>query len=134
VPVLEQQLVGPDQLRVIVDDGNALSAIVVIDDGNGYRSVYSELQDLRVEKDQEVKAGDIIGGMSRAEKRQMMRYQLVRIDGDWLKVSDAARRQGFPDYVREHVDPLAVLRLDANKKPRTDKRLPPADPPRLSQY
>jgi hypothetical protein len=107
---------------------------VVIDDGNGYYSVYSELQDLRVAKGQEVAAGTLLGGMGRYEKRQMMRYHLVRMDGDWLRVSEAARRQGFPDYVREHVDPLVVLRLHANKKPRTDRPSPPGKPPRRSEY
>jgi hypothetical protein len=72
--------------------------------------------------------------MSTVEKVYMMRYELVRMDGAWLKVAPTERKRGFPDYVREHVDPLAVLRLDANKKPLTDKRRPPADPPRLSRY
>jgi murein DD-endopeptidase MepM/ murein hydrolase activator NlpD len=107
---------------------------VVIDDGNGYRSVYSELKDLRVKPGERVKAGTIIGTMAAAEKRWMVRYELVRMDGDWLKVAANARKLGFPDYVREHVDPLVVLRLEANKKPRTDKPRPPSDPPRLSRY
>jgi Peptidase family M23 len=107
---------------------------VVVDDGNGYRSVYSELKDLRVKPNQKVKAGTVIGAMSVAEKRYMMRYELVRMDGDLLKVAAEVRRLGFPGYVREHVDPLAVLRLDARRKPLTDKRRPPADPPRLSRY
>jgi hypothetical protein len=112
---------------------------VVIDDGNGYRSVYSELKDLKVKPNQKVKTGTVIGAMSLGAlsptgKAYMVRYELVRMDGDWLKVAAAARRLGLPDYVREHVDPLAVLRLDARKKPLTDKRRPPSDPPRLSQY
>jgi hypothetical protein len=107
---------------------------VVIDDGNGYRSVYSELKGLRVKVGERVKAGTIIGAMELSEKRYMMRYELVRMDGDWLKVATEARKIGYPDYVREHVDPLVVLNLDANKKPLTDKRRPPAHPPRLSQY
>ncbi|HEY6549086.1 MAG TPA: peptidoglycan DD-metalloendopeptidase family protein, partial [Vicinamibacteria bacterium] len=111
---------------------------VVIDDGNGYHSVYSELQGLRVSVGEKVKAGEVIGGMSRVkengQERQMMRYELVRMDGRWLKVAQKERDRGFPEYVREHVDPLAVLRTDTAKKPRTDKPLPPADPPRLSEY
>jgi murein DD-endopeptidase MepM/ murein hydrolase activator NlpD len=107
---------------------------VVIDDGNGYRSVYSGLQDLRVQAGDKVKAGTIIGAMSRSEGQQMMRYQLVRMDGPWLKVALAERQRGYPDYAREYVDPLAVLRLGANKSPDTQKRLPPATPPRLSAY
>ncbi len=62
----------------------------------------------------------------------MMRYQLVRMDGPWLKVALTERQRGYPDYAREHVDPLAVLRLGATKSPDTEKRPPPAEPPRLS--
>jgi hypothetical protein len=106
---------------------------VVIDDGNGYRSVYSELQAIRVEVGDKVKAGTVIGGMGRAEGRQMMRYQLVRMDGPWLKVAESERRRGYPDYAREYVDPLVVLNVGANKSPDTRKLLPAA-PPRLSAY
>jgi len=106
---------------------------IVIDDGNGYRSVYTELQDLRVKVGDRVKAGTVIGAMSRAEGRQMMRYQLVRMDGPWMKVATPERKRGFPDYARERVDPLAVLKVGANKSPDARKVLP-ANPPRLSDY
>jgi murein DD-endopeptidase MepM/ murein hydrolase activator NlpD len=106
---------------------------VVIDDGKGYRSVYSGLQDIRVKVGQKVKAGTIIGAMSKTEHRQMMRYELVRMDGKLMRVSDAARRLGYPDYARERIDPLAVLDLETTKRPRTPRQ-PPADPPRLSDY
>jgi murein DD-endopeptidase MepM/ murein hydrolase activator NlpD len=107
---------------------------IVIDDGNGYRSVYSALQDLRVSVGEKVKAGTVIGAMSRSEGQQMMRYQLVRMDGPWLKVALTERQRGYPDYAREYVDPLAVLRVGAPKSPDTVKRPPPAEPPRLSEY
>jgi murein DD-endopeptidase MepM/ murein hydrolase activator NlpD len=107
---------------------------VVIDDGNGYRSVHTGLQNLRVKAGDAVKAGSVIGEMSRTEGRQMMRYQLVRMDGAWLKVAEPERKRGYPDYAREHVDPLAVLNLDAGKRPDVEKRRPPAQPPRLSPY
>jgi murein DD-endopeptidase MepM/ murein hydrolase activator NlpD len=107
---------------------------IVIDDGNGYYSVYSELKDLRVIVGAKVKAGDTIGGMSPAEGRLMMRYRLVRRDGPWMKVHTSDRERGYPNYARELVDPLVVFKLDANKMPRIDKRPPPADPPRLSDY
>jgi murein DD-endopeptidase MepM/ murein hydrolase activator NlpD len=107
---------------------------IVIDDGNGYRSVYSELRDIRIKVGDKVKAGTIIGEMGRSEGRQMMRYQLVRMDGPWLKVAQTERARGYPDYAREHVDPLAVLNVAARKSPDTQKRRPPAEPPRLSDY
>jgi hypothetical protein len=106
---------------------------VVVDDGNGYYSVYTELKDLRVQPGDKVKPGQIIGHMSLAEGKYMMRYRLVRMDGPLMKVHDSARERGYPDYARERVDPLAVLDLKAKRKPKI-KRQPPAEPPRLSDY
>jgi len=103
---------------------------IVIDDGNGYYSVYTEIKDPRVKVGQKVKGGQIIAGMSSAEKRLMMRYRLVRTDGRLMRVRATDRELGVPDYAREQVDPLLVFRLDAAKKPNM-KREPPADPPRL---
>lgn len=107
---------------------------VVIDDGNGYHSVYTELKDLLVEPGQKVKAGQPIGHMSTAEGgKQMMRYRLVRMDGKWMQVHQSARDRGYPDYARERIDPLAVLDPDAKRRPKTPRK-PPKDPPRLSDY
>jgi murein DD-endopeptidase MepM/ murein hydrolase activator NlpD len=114
--------------------GRKASQGVVIDDGNGYRSIYTEIKDLRVKVGDKVKVGEAIGGMSRSEGRQMMRYRLVRSDGPWMRVHGAERKLGYRDYVRELVDPLAVLNLDAKRKPDTQKRRPPTNPPRLSDY
>jgi hypothetical protein len=63
----------------------------------------------------------------------MMRYRLVRMDGRWMQVSDAARKQGYPDYARERIDPLAVLNTKAKRMPNTPKK-PPKKPPRQSDY
>lgn len=99
---------------------------VVIDDGNGYHSIYTELQDLRVEVGQEVKAGEIIGSMSRAEGLQMMRYRLVRTDGPPMKVHASDRKLGYPKYADTRVDPLLVLRLDAARMPELKGKRPKA--------
>ena len=106
---------------------------IVIDDGNGYHSVYTNLKNLRVKVGDRVKAGAVIGEMTVAEKRYYMRYQLVRMDGEPMRVSNRGRKAGYPDYAREHIDPLAVLRIDANRMPGIKKQ-PPTDPPRLSDY
>ena len=106
---------------------------VVIDDGNGYYSVYTEIKDLLVEPGEKVKAGQPIGHMARAEGMQMMRYRLVRMDGLPMRVHGAARQRGYPDYAAERVDPLAVLKTDARKMPQM-KRQPPKDAPQLSEY
>lgn len=104
---------------------------VVIKDGNGYHSVYSELQNLRVGVGDVVKAGQVIGEMSRAEGKQMMRYRLVRMDGPRMTSSKRARQLGYPGSVRERIDPLAVLNLDAKRMPRVKQ---PRNPPRFSEY
>lgn len=106
---------------------------VVIDDGNGYHSVYTELKDIRVKPGQKVKAGHVIGGMATAEGKLMMRYRLIRMDGPPMKVHQSDRKLGYPDYARERVDPVAVLNLKARTMPRI-KRPPPDDAPRLSDY
>lgn len=106
---------------------------IVIDDGNGYYSVYTEVKDLRVKPGDTVAAGQPIAGMAKAEGKQMMRYRLVRMDGPWMMVHKSARDRGYPYYARERVNPLAVLDLEANKMPLL-KRQPPAKPPQLSAY
>ena len=106
---------------------------VVVDDGNDYYSVYTEIKDLAVKRGQQIKAGHTIGYMSKAEGMQMMRYRLVRMDGLPMKVHDSARNRGYPDYAAERVDPLAVLKTDARRMPQL-KRKPPRNPPRLSEY
>ena len=106
---------------------------VVIDDGNGYYSVYTEVKDLLVKEGDTVKAGQPIGRMSQTEGMQMVRYRLVRMDGLPMKVHKSARARGYPDYAAERVDPLAVLKTDAGKMPLL-KRKVPKDPPRLSEY
>ena len=106
---------------------------VVIDDHNGYYSVYTELKDLRVKVDDEVTAGQTIGGMAAAEGKLMMRYRLVRMDGPLMKVHESARLRGYPYYARERVDPLAVLDIAAKRMPEL-RRKPPEVPPRLSDY
>ncbi len=107
---------------------------IVIDDGNGYYSVYTELKNLSVKVDDEIKAGQTIGQMARlVEGKQMMRYRLVRMDGPPMKVHQSDRDLAYPDYARERVDPLAVLKIDAKHMPKL-KGKRPTDPPHLSDY
>ena len=106
---------------------------IVIDDGNGYYSVYTELKSLSVKADDEVKAGQTIGQMTFSEGKQMMRYRLVRMDGPPMKVHQSDRNLAYPDYARERVDPLAVLKIDAKHMPKL-KGKRPTDPPHLSDY
>jgi murein DD-endopeptidase MepM/ murein hydrolase activator NlpD len=106
---------------------------VVIDDGNGYYSIYTELKNLRVKAGDKVKAGQTIGEMTSAESKAMMRYRLVRMDGLMMKVHQTDRKRGYPGYARERVDPLAVLNIDAKRRPKRAEKAP-ANAPRLSEY
>jgi murein DD-endopeptidase MepM/ murein hydrolase activator NlpD len=104
---------------------------VVVDDGNGYRSVYSGLRDVTVKEGQEVSPTTTIGLMDETDGWYMVRYQLVRMDGYPLKVAVKSRKQGYPYYAHEYVDPLRVLDLEARAKPRTTSPMPPKHPPVL---
>jgi hypothetical protein len=106
---------------------------IVIDDGNGYYSVYTEIKDPLVKAGQQVKPGQIIAAMAPAEGKEMMRYRLVRMDGPLMRVHESARERGYPDYARERVDPLAVLDTNGKRIPEL-RRKPPTKPPRLSEY
>lgn len=102
---------------------------VVVDDGNGYHSVITGLKELQVKVGDKVKAGQPVGKMA---ENCCVRYELVRMDGEWLRVAQPfVKRDGYPRYVRERVDPLLVFHLEANKAPNMVKRRPPADPPRV---
>lgn len=132
-PVLRRFEKQLKKLRKQGQEADEFPLGVVIDDRNGYRSIYTELKDLRVKAGDEVKAGQTIGGMAVAEGKLMMRYRLVRMDGPLMTVHQSDRKLGYPDLARERVDPLAVLKLDAKKMPEL-KGKRPKDPPRLSDY
>jgi murein DD-endopeptidase MepM/ murein hydrolase activator NlpD len=109
-----------------------LPIAVVIDDGNGYRSIYTHLDQVSVKGGQKVKRGQAIGiaGRTGGVPVCMVQYELVRMDGGWMSVSrEAVRDEGFPKFARERVDPLLVLSLDAEGAPR-HRKPPPEDPPR----
>ncbi|MGI8928038.1 MAG: M23 family metallopeptidase [Candidatus Limnocylindrales bacterium] len=85
--------------------------VVVIDDGNGYRSVYVHLQRADVEAGMEVKVGDFIGleGATGFATGCHVHYGLIRMDGPWQDLIPGLARFGYPLKVRERVDPLKVL-------------------------
>jgi murein DD-endopeptidase MepM/ murein hydrolase activator NlpD len=107
---------------------DVLPITVVIDDGNGYRSVYKHLAEVSVEAGAAVKAGTVIGltGQTGGVPRCQVQYELVRWDGGWRRVADSEiQRVGYPKWIRERVDPLLVLSLDEKGAPTTSKRNPP---------
>ena len=85
--------------------------VVVVDDGNGYRSMYVHLNETTVDAGMTVQAGDIIGreGMTGFATGCHLHYTLIRMDGAWLEVLPRLARFGYPPYVRERIDPLDVL-------------------------
>jgi murein DD-endopeptidase MepM/ murein hydrolase activator NlpD len=90
---------------------NALAIAVVIDDGNGYRSLYMHLKSATVEVGQVVKRGDQIGveGETGAATGCHVHYSLIRMDGVWQQVLPRLWKYGYPERIREHVNPLDVL-------------------------
>jgi murein DD-endopeptidase MepM/ murein hydrolase activator NlpD len=108
--------------------GRRLPIGVVIDDGNGYHSIITGLKELTVKPGDKVKSGQVIGRMA---DNCCIRYELARMDGDWMRVAQAfIERDGYPRYTRERVDPLLVFGTDTKKAPKMKRPAPPEDPPR----
>lgn len=116
--------------RVRADgDWLRLPRVVVIDDGNGYRSVYAHLGSQSVKAGEIVKAGDPIGkeGATGRASGCHLHYELIRMDGPWMPVApELVRKWRYPASVRERVDPMRVLSFKLRGHAR---RIPGLDPP-----
>jgi murein DD-endopeptidase MepM/ murein hydrolase activator NlpD len=90
---------------------NEQPIVVVVDDGNGYRSMYVHLQEALAEPGTAVKAGDVIGleGMTGYATGCHLHYTMIRMDGVWLATVPRLAQFGYPPLVRERIDPLKVL-------------------------
>jgi murein DD-endopeptidase MepM/ murein hydrolase activator NlpD len=90
---------------------NFLAIAVVIDDGNGYRSQYMHLKEATVSVGQYVHRGDPIGieGETGAATGCHVHYSLIRMDGGWDGIVPYLWQFGYPEKIREHVDPKEVL-------------------------
>jgi murein DD-endopeptidase MepM/ murein hydrolase activator NlpD len=112
--------------------------VIVIDDGNGYRSLYVHLSVAKVGKGDVVKAGQTIGyeGATGHATGCHLHYGLIRMDGQWQAVNPQFIRL-YPPLVRERINPLSVLPLrDPDAATRFLERYPqpgqpglPFDPP-----
>ena len=105
--------------------------VVVIDDGDGYRSEYVHLNQANVEAGQVVKAGDEIGleGATGFATGCHLHFSLIRMDGDWQQVVPYLLKYGYPPLVRERVDPLDVLPWgDPNAPQRLQDKVNPPSP------
>jgi murein DD-endopeptidase MepM/ murein hydrolase activator NlpD len=90
-----------------------LPQVVVIDDGNGYRSIYAHLYLPQVKPGQRVKAGDLIGYESLTGRATgcHLHYGLYSpLETATLELApDIAARMRLPSFETARVDPLRVL-------------------------
>jgi murein DD-endopeptidase MepM/ murein hydrolase activator NlpD len=109
-----------------------LPIVVVVDDGNGYRSMYVHLYQASVKIGDHVKAGDTVGleGMTGNATGCHLHYELVRMDGPWMRVApEQVKENHYPAWQRARIDPLRVLSL---KDPRAARLVPGINPPKVS--
>jgi murein DD-endopeptidase MepM/ murein hydrolase activator NlpD len=95
--------------------------VVVVDDGNGYRSMYVHLQKAMVKKGDRVTRRTVIGleGDSGNASGCHVHYELIRMDGRWMRVArPLVEEYGYPEWQRERVDPLRVLSLKEKRSGR----------------
>lgn len=118
------------RLKAVGATDLALPIVVVVDDGNGYRSVYVHLSKATVRAGQKVAAGRTVLGLEGRTGDATgchLHYELIRMDGPWMTVAPFwVTSLDYPDFVRERVDPLLVLDLLA---PGAARRVPGLDPP-----
>jgi murein DD-endopeptidase MepM/ murein hydrolase activator NlpD len=90
-----------------------LPIVVVIDDGNGYRSIYAHFRDVTVRAGQRVKAGKLIGheGATGHASGCHVHYGLFspRETRTFGVRADILRRMKLPNRIIARVDPLLVL-------------------------
>ncbi|MDQ3871788.1 MAG: M23 family metallopeptidase, partial [Chloroflexota bacterium] len=106
-----------------------LPIAVVIDDGNGYRSLYVHLRKAIVKPGQRVRTGQPIGreGATGHANGCHLHYALVRMDGPFQSIApDVVRKWHYPPLVRERVDPMRVLSL---RQPGAGRPVPGTPPP-----
>ena len=112
-----------------------LPIVVVIDDGNGYRSVYAHFGKITVKRGQVVKAGQLIG-YEGATGRASGCHLHLSVFSPWERGTmevrpDIAQRMKFPARVIARIDPLVLLppkpgiKAPATPKPQTP---PPSMP------
>jgi murein DD-endopeptidase MepM/ murein hydrolase activator NlpD len=98
---------------------STLPIVVVIDDGNGYRSVYAHFSKLTVKKGQEVRAGQMLGyeGMTGRASGCHVHYGLFSpLETKTFTIDPAVvKRMKVPKLQIARVDPLLVLPQHAPK-------------------
>ena len=103
-----------------------LPIMVVVDDGNGYRSMYAHFGRITVRKGDTVKAGEVIGyeGMTGRASGCHLHYGLFSPEdlGAFRMRPDVVKRMKLPTFQIARVDPLLVLPpkpgINAPKEPK----------------
>ena len=110
----------------------ALAIVVVIDDGNGYRSLYAHLGRADVAAGDAVSAGQAIGleGATGHATGCHLHYGLVRMDGPYVPIAhELVKKWHYPERTRIRIDPLRIFNLYDAHAPR---EVPGRPPPVLS--
>jgi murein DD-endopeptidase MepM/ murein hydrolase activator NlpD len=108
----------------------SLPIVVVIDDGNGYRSLYAHLSKVVVKRGQFVRAGQLLGseGATGNASGCHLHYGLFSpLETAMFEVRpDVARRWKLPRYEIARIDPLLVLPERPRKARPSVLRPPPS--------
>ena len=98
-----------------------LPIVVIIDDGNGYRSIYAHFSKVKVKKGQVVKAGQMLGweGATGRASGCHVHYGLFSpLETETFGIDpEVVKRMKVPDQQIARIDPLLVL-PDRPKKPK----------------
>lgn len=109
-----------------------LPIVVVIEDGNGYRSVYAHFRKVVVEKGQVVEAGDLLGyegATGRASGCHLHYGMFSPWETETFGIDpEVVKRMKLPDRQIARIDPLLVLpeRPEPTKKPEPSPSASPA--------
>ena len=117
---------GPYYKRLNKKDlWDTLPIVVVIDDGNGYRSIYAHFEKVNVKKGQRVKAGQLIGweGATGRASGCHLHYGLFSPyeHGRMGLHPDTVKRMKLPPWEVARVNPLLVLPYRAGISPASVK-------------
>ena len=119
--------------RRIGNNFSTLPVVIVLDHGNGYRTLYAHVREkVLVEEGDTVKAGEIIGRESDTGRASgcHLHFELIRMDGDWMPVAqDLVDRLSYPPFMRPRIDPMRVLRF---WQPGAGIRVRHYPPPKIS--
>ena len=110
-----------------------LPIVVVIDDGNGYRSIYAHFSKVTVKKGQRVRAGQLIGyeGASGRASGCHLHYGLFSpYETETFAIDPGVvKRLRVPPLQIARIDPLQVLPPRPGDAPQPDSAPAPVTPP-----